>query len=160
MSESHDAGPAVTVIVEGQEAPLGGEGGGEVAAQVEGDAEGAEVIAEVAADVAETGADATVLVAEIEANRDITIAAINAETTEAMFEASHSEETERWRLRAETLEAENLELRKSIPPRSEEPPNLPESPASAEGDGQRASPEEAPPVEEPPPPKRRHHRWI
>lgn len=155
MSEANGSGPTIVVVTPGEETP-GGSGEGE---QVEARAEAA-VVAEVA--------DSAVQIAEIEAERDITLAAISAETTETIVTAEQNEELERCRLRIAELEGlstaqmEELQTLRAqlIPPLSQEPPPSPPPPVeSAEEAGPRES-QEAAPVEEPPKVKRKPLRWI
>lgn len=157
MSEASD-GPAVVVVVEGEEGTGGDGHSGEV-----------ETALEVAA--VEEVADSAVEIARIEADRDVTIEAIRAETTEAMLEASAASELEHWRTRAQTAEAALTERETAEPLTSavlvELPPSPPPPPSeSMEEDGLRESPvevvavEEAAPAPEPEKPKRKPHRWI
>lgn len=164
MSEANEDGPAVIVVVEGEEAAGAGEVGGEVSTEVDG---------------VEVDASDAVVIAAIEAERDVELARINAETreheadtqvaqSEVIAEAMTETEIAECRARIQSLELELAELRaaQSTPPLSEElPPSPPLPSESMAEDGPRASPVEpeaqaSEPVEEPPKPKRKAHRWI
>jgi len=128
----------------------------------------------ISTDAAEAVAEAVVEVAEIEADRDITLAKIAAETQVEMTAALGRDEVVSLQAELETcwnqistLETINSDLMATVerltPPPSTPPPSsemnpLPEPESVVETP---VSPEEAPPVvEEPPKPKRRGVRWI
>lgn len=161
MSEAHDGpGAEVTITVDA------GEG-----AAIEG-GPGVEVVGGAAA---EPIAEAAVEIAQIEADRDVTLAAIHQEGEAEFADRLHSSELEQCRTTIARLEGELEALRNPppvlevlIPEPSPEPPASPPEPASesTEGDGPRESPaplvepEAAAVVEEPPKPKRPRFRWI
>jgi len=154
MSDAN--GPTVVVVTSGEgEAGEGSEGG--------------EIQAVAEAEATEEVADAAVEIARIEADRDVTLAAISAETTEAIHESFSNQELEQCRLRIAELEGENTALRTQlesqpallIPVQSEEPPpNPPLELESAKEDGPRESQEAPAQAAEPPSQKRKPLRWI
>jgi hypothetical protein len=165
MSEAHDTGSTVIVVTPGAEASGATEDGGQVEA-----VDAAEPLAEA---IEETSSDA-VEIARIEADRDVTVAAIHAETAEKLIEDAHATELEQCRTEIARLEERctglQTELSLLTPPPSEQSPPSPSGEAEtvhveASGDGSEAvveveavEPEaEAP---EPPPRVSRHHRWI
>ncbi len=155
MSEANDGtGPDVTVEVHASPEPAGESGAGvEVV-------EGAEV---------EPVAEAAVEIATIEANRDVTIAAIHAEQEiavhEAISESVSNSELEACRTRITELETANTlltaEVARLTPPPSEEPPPSPAvevaEAENVEVVGPRENQEPAP---EPEKPRRKPHKWI
>jgi hypothetical protein len=159
MSEANDDGQdgaAIAITVNaGEEGAGEPEGGGELAEGLE------------------AAADAAVEIARIEADRDVTLAVIQADTEEARAERYSNEDLEQCRTEIARLEGalsvaltELEALRPSTPePLTEpEPPNPPQDLPSGEADGPRESPVEPAAVEEaapePPPKAKPKVRWI
>lgn len=115
-------------------------------------------------------ADAAVQIAEIEAERDITIAAIQAETQQAAIEADENNGDEEWRRNIEQQLTETNNrladmatlVTSLIPPQS--PPVEP-NPAETHqedesGEATQASPEQAEESAPEPPKRAKKSRWI
>lgn len=112
--------------------------------------------------------EAVVEVAQIEADRDIAIAEIHAETTEALIEAEAEEGAEETDLVLEGIDEcrRNIEtltgtvetlatlISERLPPAPPPPPDLSPDDASAD------APQEADVPPAPPPPKTKKSRWI
>lgn len=161
MSEGHD-GSTVIVIAPGEGAAIEGEAVGDVQAPLE-----VEAVEEVTV--------AAVEIARIEADRDVTLAVIAAETEEVRVEAFTEQEIEVWRTRAITAEelctVQQRELeRLTSPPSPPSPPNPSASIEPGTGEGSTSNEEPEPVAEaevlaaeetpEPPKAKRHPHRWI
>ena len=112
----------------------------------------------------ETASDNAVKIARIEAEKEITIAAINAETTEAAIQANNDQELAICRNRITELEAQVSDLTAQLIQAQSTPQELP--PKNPESESAAPTPE--PPVDpttasEPPPPPRKKvqpHNWI
>lgn len=121
-------------------------------------------IEEVAAAApAEEVADA-VAIAEIEANRDIVIAEIQAETQTAAIEAVETESDDKWltlsnQVQSLSSQVAILTATLSIPPASEEAP--PSQNNQSESESQEVTPDNLEAERAPEPPKRpKKLRWI
>lgn len=123
----------------------------------------------VETETVEAVADASVEIAQIEADKELALEIIKGENEQALMEAQHNEELVKCRALIATLEATVLTLQAelSTPPVleivEEAPPNPPESLASEEVTPESPTPtveteEASPPVE--PKRKRKGLNWI
>lgn len=139
-----------------------------------GEEEPGEIVEAVEAigEAVETETDAQVEIARIEAERDVTIAAINAEVEEARIEGvseavaeqtSENEELERCRLNIAELEMKvaTLETVLQLIQQSSTPPELPQMENPSEEESGEVTPESHEEVAKELPPKPvRRSRWI
>lgn len=133
---------------------------------VEGEGGEIEMISEA---VAEPVTEAAVQIAQIEAERDITIAAIQADVTTTAIEAEAEEQDEsEWRQNIENRLAETnsrleqvTEMLSTLGRSEQAEANLPENPEPASADPTPVNPEAEADQSAPEPPKRaKKSRWI
>jgi len=161
MSEANENGPDIAVEIHAS--PEGAGEGGDGGQVVE--AAAVEPVAEAAVEVARIEADRDVTIAAIEADASIEHRELSIEENRVFAEGLANSELEQCRTKIAELETANslltAEVARLTPPPSEEPP--PSLQVEVEGAenvevvGPRENQEPAP---EPEKPKRKPHRWI